>query len=219
MSASQPPLNPAETEAQADRAVASPRHAPRNLWHLFITFTAIALQGFGGVLAIVQRELVEKRGWLTNQEFVEDWAVAQIMPGPNVINMAITLGDRYFGWRGALVASAGMLLLPMVLVIALALLYNHWSALPAVAGAVRGMAAVAAGLVAGTACKLAASLRTSPLGLGLGWALALATVVALAGLHWPLVWVLLGLGGASYMLAYRRLAPKGAAPDRHKDSV
>lgn len=183
------------------------RHAPRSLWHLFTTFTAIALQGFGGVLAIVQRELVEKRGWLTNQEFIEDWSVAQIMPGPNVVNLSITLGDRYFGWRGALAASLGMLLVPMLLVITLAVLYNHWSASPAVAGAVRGMAAVAAGLVAGTACKLAASLRSNPLGLWAGLAFAAAAMLALAWLHWPLAWVLLILGGASYALVYARLAP------------
>ena len=182
------------------------RPRPRSLWHVFTAFTAIALQGFGGVLAIVQRELVEKRGWLTNQEFVEDWSVAQIMPGPNVVNLSIALGDRYFGWRGALAAAGGMLLVPMLLVIALALLYNHWANVPAVAGAVRGMSAVAAGLVAGTACKLAASLRQHVLGR---WASALvvaATVLLLAWWHWPLLWVLLGVGGLSYAGAYRRLA-------------
>jgi chromate transporter len=52
---------------------------------LYWAFTILALQGFGGVLAVVQRELVEKKRWLTTEEFVEDWAVAQIMPGPNVV--------------------------------------------------------------------------------------------------------------------------------------
>ncbi|MBB6579191.1 chromate transporter [Comamonas odontotermitis] len=208
------------TSPQTASPATPQRHAPRNLWHLFTTFTVIALQGFGGVLAIVQRELVEKRGWLTNQEFIEDWSVAQIMPGPNVVNLSITLGDRYFGWRGALAASLGMLLVPMLLVIALAVLYNHWSASPAVAGAVRGMAAVAAGLVAGTACKLAASLRSNPLGLWAGLAFAAAAMLALAWLHWPLAWVLLGLGGASYALVYARLAPaRAAAAPVHKEEA
>jgi hypothetical protein len=71
------------------------------LTDLFLSFTWLALQGFGGVLAVVQRELVEKKRWLTREEFIEDWAVAQIMPGPNVINLSIMLGCRYFGWRGA----------------------------------------------------------------------------------------------------------------------
>ncbi len=202
-----PPL-PAVPALGADTA---PSKGPRNLRDLFLTFTAIALQGFGGVLAIVQRELVEKRGWLTNQEFVEDWSVAQIMPGPNVVNLSITLGDRYFGWRGALAASAGMLVVPMLLVIGLALLYNHWSGLPAVAGAIRGMGAVAAGLVAGTACKLAMSLRGHPLGWAGALCFAAAAMVALAWLHWPLVWVLLGLGGLSCSLAYLRLTTQAKA--------
>lgn len=203
------------TQAATPASVAPSR--PHSCWQLFLAFTAIALQGFGGVLAVIQRELVEKRGWLTNQEFVEDWSVAQIMPGPNVVNMSITLGDRYFGWRGALAAALGMLLVPMCVVLALALLYNHWANVPQVAGAVRGMGAVAAGLVAGTACKLAASLRGNRLGLALGLVLAAATVLALAWLHWPLVWVLLGLGGISYCLVYARLAPartQQAAPEQ-----
>ena len=57
---------------------------PHSKTDLFISFNWLALQGFGGVLAVVQRELVEKKRWLTREEFVEDWAVAQILPGPNV---------------------------------------------------------------------------------------------------------------------------------------
>ena len=71
----------------SDNALAE--NGPRSLADLFFSFTLLALQGFGGVLAIVQRELVEKKKWLTPEQFVEDWAVAQIMPGPNVVNMSI----------------------------------------------------------------------------------------------------------------------------------
>ena len=116
------------------------------------------MQDFGGVLAVVQRELVERKRCMTNEEFVEDCAVAQVMPGPNVVNLSIMIGDRYFGWRGAFAALAGMLMLPLVLVLALALLYAHWAAHPAVAGALRGMGAVAAGLIGGTGLKLAMAL-------------------------------------------------------------
>ena len=49
---------------------------PRSLRELFFAFTWLALQGFGGVLAVVQRELVERKRWLTREEFVEEWAVA-----------------------------------------------------------------------------------------------------------------------------------------------
>ncbi|MGB4928029.1 MAG: chromate transporter, partial [Giesbergeria sp.] len=65
----------------------TPASRPENPRALFLAFTTLALQGFGGVLAVVQRELVERRHWLTNEEFIEDWAVAQVMPGPNVVNL------------------------------------------------------------------------------------------------------------------------------------
>src|SRR3954463_10802635 len=97
--------------AAAD-APAGEREQPRSLSDLFVSFTLLALQGFGGVLAVVQRELVEKKKWMTREEFIEEWAVAQIMPGPNVINLSLMLGHRYFGARGAMVALAGMLTAP-----------------------------------------------------------------------------------------------------------
>ena len=96
---------------------------PASLWDLYCSFTWLALQGFGGVLAIVQRELVEKKRWLTNEEFAGEWAVAQIMPGPNVMNLSVMVGARYFGLRGALAALAGMLSIPLVLVLLLAVMY------------------------------------------------------------------------------------------------
>ena len=135
----------------AQALAAPPAGRPESLTDLFVSFTWLALQGFGGVLAVVQRELVENKRWMTKEEFVEEWAVAQIMPGPNVINLAITLGSRYFGWRGALVALAGLLTCPLLVVLALALVYAQFSANPQVAGALRGMGAVAAIRPAATA--------------------------------------------------------------------
>ncbi|MDB5848309.1 MAG: chromate transporter [Rhodoferax sp.] len=178
--------------------------SPRDL---FLSFTWLALQGFGGVLAVVQRELVERKRWLTRDEFIEDWAVAQIMPGPNVVNLSIMLGDRYFGWRGAFAALSGMLALPLLVVLALALIYSHVADNPAVAGALRGMAAVAAGLVVATGLKLIAALRSNVLGPALCAALGLACFTAIALLRWPLLPVLLVVGGLGCVLAYRRLKP------------
>lgn len=183
----------------------TPRPRPESLAELFWAFTWLALQGFGGVLAVVQRELVEKKRWMGNDEFVEDWAVAQIMPGPNVVNLAIMIGDRYFGFRGAVVAVAGMLLLPMLLVLALAVAYARFSDTPAVAGALRGMGAVAAGLVAGVGCKLAASLARHPLGPLVCAAVATVTFVAMVVLRWPLMWILPVVGGTACVLTWRKL--------------
>src|SRR6478672_5723973 len=111
------------------------RPQPKSLSDLFLSFTILALQGFGGVLAVVQRELVEKKRWMTREEFVEEWAVAQIMPGPNVVNLSMMIGDRYFGLRGALVALAGMLTVPLLVVLCLAVVYGHFAGNPHVAGA------------------------------------------------------------------------------------
>ena len=93
----------------------------------------LALQGFGGVVVIVHRELVEKKGWLTQEEFIEEWAVAQIMPGPNVVNLCLMLGARYFGLPGAMAAIAGLLAVPLLVVLLAALAYAHYGSEPAVA--------------------------------------------------------------------------------------
>jgi chromate transporter len=178
---------------------------PASLADLFVSFTLLALQGFGGVLAVVQRELVERKRWLTHDEFVEDWAVAQIMPGPNVVNLSLMIGARHFGFRGAMAALAGLLALPLLLVLLLALLHDQFAGSAAVAGALRGMAAVSAGLIAAVGLKLSASLVRSP--VPLAWSALIGAVgfILVALLHWPLFFVLLGLGGLGCLIAYRRL--------------
>ena len=186
---------------------AAPRPQPRDCADLFWSFTWLALQGFGGVLAVVQRELVEKKRWMTNDEFVEDWAVAQIMPGPNVGNPSIMIGERYFGWRGAVAALAGMLTFPLILVLAVAVVYAQFASQPAVAGALRGMGAVAAGLIAGMGLKLSSTLRKHPLGLAVCVGLVALTVVAMAVLRWPLFWTLPSVGLLACVLTWRKIAP------------
>lgn len=181
---------------------------PRSLGELFIAFTTLALQGFGGVLVIVQREVVENRRWLTREEFIEEWAVAQIMPGPNVINLSIMLGSRWFGLRGALVAVAGMLAVPLCIVLALTLFYVHFKDVPQVAGALRGMGAVAAGLIAATGLKLSPALLRHPLGLAACIAFAVLAFTGIVFLRLPLAWVLLGLGGLACVLVWRKLGDR-----------
>ena len=180
---------------------------PQSLSDLFVSFTFLALQGFGGVLAIVQRELVEKKRWMTRDEFIEDWAVAQIMPGPNVVNLSLMIGGRYFGLKGAMAALAGMLTVPLILVLLLALVYAQFADHPGVAGALRGMGAVAAGLIAATGLKLFGALLNNVLGLRLCIAFGVACFVAIALLRWPLIYVLLGLGSVACTVAYQKLKP------------
>ena len=180
---------------------------PQSLTDLFVSFTLLALQGFGGVLAVVQRELVEKKRWMTRDEFIEDWAVAQIMPGPNVVNLSLMIGGRHFGLKGAMAALAGMLTVPLILVLLLALVYAQFADHPGVAGALRGMGAVAAGLIAATGLKLSGALLKNVLGLRLCIALGVACFVAIALLRWPLIYVLLGLGSVACTTAYQKLKP------------
>ena len=184
-----------------------PLNSPQSLTDLFLSFTFLALQGFGGVLAVVQRELVERKRWMTREQFVEDWAVAQILPGPNVVNLSMMIGDRHFGLRGALTALAGMLAAPLCVVLVLALVYTQFAANPHVAGALRGMGAVAAGLVAATGFKLFGALRTNPMGPALCAVLGVLCFAAIALLRLPLAWVLLVLGGTACVLTWHRIQP------------
>lgn len=181
------------------------RPAPASVRDLFWSFTALALQGFGGVVAVVQRELVDRKQWLTREEFLEDWAVAQILPGPNVINLSLMLGDRHFGLRGALAAMAGLLVFPLMIVLVMAIVFAGISDLAVAQGAMRGMGAVVAGMIAATGLRLLGALRENVMGLVACGLFCLGTFVAIALLHLPLAGVLFGLGGLAGLWAWRQL--------------
>ena len=183
---------------------------PTSKTDLFLAFNRLALQGFGGVLPVAQRELVENKRWLSKAEFLELLSIGQVLPGPNIINMALIFGDRQFGWRGAVAATAGLLLAPLAIVLVLALLVRQGAGLPLVNDALRGMGVVAAGLIVSTAVKLSGALRHNRMGLATCAAFVVATVVAVAVMRWPLVWVLAGLGPLAWGTAWWHLAP-----DRH----
>ena len=178
---------------------------PKSPADLFVSFTLLSLQGFGGVLAVAQRELVERKRWMSNAEFVEEWSVAQIMPGPNIVNLSLMIGGRYFGLRGALASLAGMIAIPLVLVLLLALVYAQFANDTQVVGALRGMGAVAAGLIIATGFKLSAALKLNPLGIPVCIALSVVVFIAIALLRWPLAYVLLLLGPFACVLAYRKI--------------
>jgi chromate transporter len=190
---------------------APPLASPRSSGELFRAFTVLALQGFGGVLPVAQRELVEKRRWLTREQFVELLSIGQVLPGPNIVNLSLMVGDRFFGWRGALAAVGGMLAAPLAVVMALALLYARFAHVPQVAGAMHGMAAVAAGLIFAMGVKLAPTMKTSPLPPALCAAAALITWVGIGVLRVPMAWLVLGLGGGMVGFAVWWLGRKALA--------
>lgn len=201
------PHSPLTSRNAQPGLTATERPAPASCTDLFVSFTLIALQGFGGVLAVIQRELVERKRWLSNEEFIEEWSVAQILPGPNVCNLAMVIGQRHFGLAGAMSALAGLLAAPLLVVLALALVYARFADVPAVQGALRGMAAVAAGLVAATGLKMSAALGKNVLPLVACVLIAALGFMLLAWVRVPLAAVVFGLGGLGCVLAWRRLKP------------
>jgi chromate transporter len=180
---------------------------PPNVAALFWAFNRLALQGFGGVLPVAQRELVERLRWLSREQFLELLSLSQVLPGPNIINLGLILGDRYFGWRGGVAAMAGMLLAPTAVVLMLALAAMQLRDVPQVAGALRGMGIVAAGLILSTAFKLAPGLKRSVIGVPAAMCLVLLTVAAVGLMRWPLAAVVLGLGVLAVGWAWRRSSP------------
>lgn len=181
------------------------RVQPRSLSDLFWSFSVLALQGFGGVFAVAQREMVDRKRWLTREQFMGDFAVAQVLPGPNMVNLALMMGDRCFGLRGAFAALAGMMFFPGLLIIVLAVLFSSFGALPEVQGALRGMGAVVVGLIAASSARLLGALRENAMGLPVCGVVIAAGFVAVGLLRIPLVWTLIVLGGMAWIWAWRQL--------------
>jgi chromate transporter len=153
---------------------------------LFVAFFQIGIQGFGGVLPYARRSLVEKRRWLTPEEFLEQWSLCQALPGGNITNMSVAFGRRCAGPVGALAALVGLVCGPFVVICALGWVYTRYGALPQVESIFRGVSAVGAGLVIATGVRMAMTPRMrSSLAL-----FAVAAFIMTALLRWPLGWVL-----------------------------
>ena len=151
------------------------------------------MSGFGGVLPWARRTIVEQEKWLTSEEFSAMLGICQIVPGPNIVNLAVCVGSRFAGVSGALAAVLGLTLGPVALVILLGMLYEHYSYMPMVQGMLRGISAVGVGLIASTGFKMMRSelnyppmlivilftvLAASYFQLGLGWVVLLASPLA-----------------------------------------
>ncbi|TDR89691.1 chromate transporter [Enterovirga rhinocerotis] len=183
---------------------AEPAPVPTSL-ELFLGFMRVAAFSFGGVLPWAHFVLVERRRWLTSDEFTDMLALCQLLPGPNIVNMSVAIGARFHGARGALAAILGLTLLPIVIVLALATLYAGFKDVPAVDRALDGMAAAAAGLVIAMAAKMAMPmLRRRPWGAA---PIILVTFVLVALLRWPLLLAVVVLAPFSIALAWRERAP------------
>jgi chromate transporter len=182
-------------------AVAEERRV--SLRELFLGFAHIGLIGFGGVLPWARREIVERRRWLTSEDFTAMLGLCQFMPGPNVVNLSVVLGSRMQGWRGAVAAPVGLLTVPFVIVVALGALYSHFGELTWVQDMLRGMSSVAAGLIVATGFKMARDLRRRHF----AQLMTLATFIAIALLRLPLPLAMLILAPIGILYAYRSDPP------------
>ena len=154
----------------------------------------------GGISAWVHREIVDVRHWLSEDEFMAGYALGQILPGVNSTNLTIYIGQHLRGAIGAVVALAGLLTGPFVVVVAAGIAYRHLLGIPGFAAAMAGIAAVAVGMLLRLGIVFARRIerRIVP---GL---IMLATFVAVGIFKWPLVVVVLVLAPLSIAAAWSR---------------
>jgi chromate transporter len=191
-----------ETVATASAPPPPVSSPPPTLLELWVAFALIALCGFGGVLAWSRRMLVEERRWMTPEEFNDAYALCQFLPGPNVVNLSVVFGRRIRGAIGSVVALLGLMGPPFVIVTLIGLIYAQFGEIAALQRMLMGVAAAAVGLVVGTCAKMARPLFKDR--LGLAPLLALATLVSVGVLRWPLYWALAGLIPLSIAIAWVR---------------
>ena len=184
----------------------TPPDAKPTVAQIFLTYLRIGLIGFGGVNAWARRVLVEEKRWVTDQEYAEVLGLGQALPGPNALNVAIFLGERWRGPAGALAAPLGLFGGPLCVLIALAVAHDRWGEIPMVKAVLAGTAAAAAGMVIGTALKIVQKLKPSLPVVAVG-------IAALAGalLRVPLPVIVLGLAPLGIAAAWWTMRGKAAS--------
>ena len=158
-------------------------------WDLFSGFLLVGMFGFGGIANALFHVVVERRRWLTPEEYASTLGLGQVLPGANLINLTTMVGDRFQGVIGALLALGGLMSMPLLSLIALASLYDRFSDLPDVRSAMLAAAAGAVGLTIGTGIKLARTILKSPLAI----VFAAASFVAIGLLRLPILETILVL--------------------------
>ncbi|MDE8344603.1 MAG: chromate transporter [Acidocella sp.] len=149
----------------------APSPEPPRLSHaqLFTGFLSAGVIGFGGVLPVARRMIVDEKRWMSQVAFNDLFSLCQFMPGANIVNLAFAIGARHQGVSGAAAAVLGLLAAPMAIVMLLGAAYARFGTLPLAQHALAGLAAAAAGLVLGTALRIAgpifANRRNIPLSL------------------------------------------------------
>lgn len=186
-------------------AAGAPSSARPSLLQIALVFGAISATSFGGgQKASVRRQVVRTHHWMDEDAFMEGLEFAQVMPGPNILNLAVFCGQRVRGVAGAAVAFLAVSLPAFAIVLIAGALYFAFIKNPYVRGALLGCAAGAAGLTLGNAIELTGDLRRDYV----NYLLLAATTASVTVFHAPLVAVLAVFGGLG-MWRYR--ARKGHA--------
>lgn len=120
---------------------------------LLTGFMTVGLIGFGGIANALFHVVVDKRKWLTAEEYTMTFGMAQILPGAAPINTSIMIADRFQGILGVICAISGLLCVPLISLVLLALVYDHFADMPEVHYGTVASVAAAAGLSLGTALK------------------------------------------------------------------
>jgi chromate transporter len=186
--------------AVVDSAIPVP---PPGVAAIFLGFLSVSLLGFGGVLPWARWILVERRRWLTPDEFTETLALCQFMPGPNIVNLSVAVGARFQGIFGGAAALLGIIGAPFVIVVTLGLLYEHFGDLPLLHNVLTGVAAAASGLIIATVAKIGRPLFRR--GAYVQPLLAVAGFAAVGLLRFPLPYVMLALAPISIAWAWWRI--------------
>jgi len=167
---------------------------------LFMGFLRVGISGFGGVLPFARRMLVERHRWLSEQEFTEVLSLSQFLPGPNIVNVSVIIGRRFQGPLGSVVATLGLMLMPLAIVLVLAAVFAEFAQVEAVRGVCRGVSAAASGLVLAMALRMALPIRHTPWQVGIG----LLVFVAIGLARLPMLWVVAALVPVSLGFAWWR---------------
>ena len=106
--------------------IAAPREGIDGLIDLYIAFMQISLSGFGGAINWAHQALVQQRRWMNDEDFTETLSLCQFLPGPNIVNFAMCLGQRQHGLSGSLAALAGVFSVPLLVFLLLGFLYSEF---------------------------------------------------------------------------------------------
>ena len=193
-------MRPAPFEANGHPLVSVPAPRP-SIFAIFSVFFRIGLFSFGGGLTgWVYREVVVVREWLSEDEFMSGLAMSQILPGTNISNLSIYIGQKLRGVLGAGAAIVGLLSGPFFAVIAVASAYGALKTLTFTEAAMDGVAAAAIGMLLVIIHRGARRTARNPA----AFAALVSTFVCLGLLHWALPLVTAGVGSLSVLAAWFR---------------